>query len=80
MFKVVCPITRRDGGGTYWMRIGSGFTNKDDSINVYIDAIPRDMGVIQLRALEPADLRPRVTSSTVPSSDSDRAVSTNPPF
>jgi hypothetical protein len=39
MFKVLSPI-EKEGGNTYWMRCGTGFVNKDNSINVYLDAIP----------------------------------------
>ncbi len=57
MFKVLCPIPKKDGG-TWWMRLGSAFTNKDDSINVYLDAIPKD-GKFQLRELDENELRER---------------------
>jgi hypothetical protein len=57
MFKVLSPIPKKDGG-TWWMRLGSAFTNKDDSINVYLDAIPKD-GKFQLRELDESDLRER---------------------
>jgi hypothetical protein len=39
MFKVISPIETH-GGGTYWMRCGVGWVNKDNSINVYLDALP----------------------------------------
>ena len=59
MFKVITPIEKRNGE-KYWMRIGSGFTNKDDSINVYLDAIPLGKEItIQLRELTEEDLAPR---------------------
>lgn len=57
MFKVLCPVPKKDGG-TWWMRLGSAFTNKDDSINVYLDAIPKD-GKFQLRELDENELRER---------------------
>lgn len=57
MFKVLSPIEKH-GGGHYWMRCGSGFTNKDDSINIYLDAIPRTWQ-LQLRELDEEDLRKR---------------------
>jgi hypothetical protein len=56
-FKVLAAIPKRDGG-TYWMRCGNGHTNKDDSINVYLDAVPRDLK-FQLRELDEEDLRRR---------------------
>jgi hypothetical protein len=59
MFKVISPIERRDGS-KFWMRCGSAFTNKDDSINVYLDAVPVGKGVtLQLRELTEEDLRER---------------------
>jgi len=60
MFKVICPLERRDGG-KYWMRLGSAFTNKDESINVYLDALPlagKEV-TLQLRELTEEDLRER---------------------
>ena len=59
MFKVVCPIEKKDGGSTYWMRIGTAFTNKDDSINIYLDAYPAPphQAKLQLRELDEAELR-----------------------
>jgi len=71
-FKVLAAIPKRDGG-TYWMRCGSGFTNKDDSINIYLDAIPKDMK-FQLRELDEEDLRRREASRSLLA-----AGSTSPP-
>ena len=39
MYKVLSPLEKK-GGGTYWMRVGTAYTNKDDSINLYLDAMP----------------------------------------
>jgi hypothetical protein len=57
MFKVISPIQKKEGG-TYWMRVGTGFTNKDDSINIYLDAWPKNFQ-LQLRELDEEDLRRR---------------------
>jgi hypothetical protein len=57
MFKVISPVEKR-GGGTFWMRIGSAFTNKDDSINIYLDALPKNFQ-LQLREFDEEDLRKR---------------------
>jgi hypothetical protein len=57
MFKVLAPIPKRDGGH-WWMRCGTAHVNKDESINVYLDAIPRDMK-FTLRELDEDDLRKR---------------------
>jgi hypothetical protein len=58
MYKVLAPIEKKDGTGTYWLRLGSAHTNKDESINIYLDAFPRD-GKIQLRELSEEELRER---------------------
>jgi hypothetical protein len=63
MFKVISPIDK-DDGGTYWMRCGTGFVNKDNSINVYLDAMPlrtkQGEGVkLQLREFTDEELRER---------------------
>lgn len=71
MFKAITPVERKDGT-KFWMRIGSAFRNKDDSINVYLDAMPvrgTDF-VIQIRELTEEDLR---------QSESRRASRMNPP-
>ena len=60
MFKVISPIEKKNGE-RYWMRCGTGFTNKDDSINMYIDALPIAVGkelTLQLRVLTEEDLKP----------------------
>jgi len=67
MFKVLSPIEKRSGG-KYWMRMGSAFTNKDNSINVYLDAIPKGPDwTFQLRELDEEDLRKRDSRSPGPS-------------
>jgi hypothetical protein len=64
MFKVITPIDRRDGG-KFWMRLGSAYVNKDNSINVYIDAVPvaptkDSQGLtLQLRELTDEEMRER---------------------
>ena len=57
MFKVLSAIEKRDGG-TFWMRVGSGFTNRDNSVNIYLDVIPKNFQ-LQLRELDEEDLRRR---------------------
>jgi hypothetical protein len=57
MFKVLAAIPKRDGGH-FWIRCGNGHTNKDDSINVYLDVVPRDLK-FTLRELDDEDLRRR---------------------
>ena len=57
MFKILCPIERKDGK-THWMRVGTGFPNKDDSVNLYLDVLPANLK-LQLRELTEEDLRVR---------------------
>lgn len=63
MFKVICPMEGRDGANTWWMRCGTGFTNKDDSINIYLNALPLQMKdgqvKLQIRELTEEELRQR---------------------
>jgi hypothetical protein len=60
MYKVISPMEGRDGA-KWWLRCGSGFVNKDDSINIYLTALPlntKDGQVtLQLRELTEEDLR-----------------------
>lgn len=46
-FDVLQPISRRHGG-TFWMRVGSAFENRDGSLNLYLDALPLG-GKLQVR-------------------------------
>lgn len=61
-FKVIAFIPKPDGG-EWSMRVGSGFGNKDDSINVFLDAIPtsglfNSKGIkLQIRELTELDLQ-----------------------
>ena len=57
MFKVLSAIDKRDGG-TFWMRVGSGYTNRDNSVNIYLDVFPKTFQ-LQLRELDEEDLRRR---------------------
>ena len=38
--KDVFTIVERKGQKPLWLKIGSAFVNKDDSLNVYLDALP----------------------------------------
>jgi len=57
MYKILSPVERKDGG-TFWMRVGTGYANKDQSVNVYLDAIPVN-NKFQLREMDEADFTPR---------------------
>lgn len=65
MYKVLTAVQKK-GGGTYWLRLGTAFTNRDDSINLYLDAVPAPTGNsyhLQIRELDADDLRRRETAS-----------------
>ena len=55
MFKVLTPIERKDGT-TFWLRLGAGFHNKDESINVYLDAYPANLK-LQIREMTDEDFK-----------------------
>lgn len=59
-FKVMAPIAKHDGGH-WWMRCGTGYMNRDNSINIYLDAMTREMK-FTLRELDEEDLRRRDTA------------------
>ena len=54
MFKVLSPMQKHEGGGTWWMRVGSGYEskNKAGSINLYLDAVPCQGGPVRLLICE----------------------------
>ena len=64
-FKVISPVERRDGGGKWWMRCGIAYVNKDESINVYLEALPLmgnakgDGVTLQLREFTAEEMRER---------------------
>lgn len=72
-YKVLAAIPKHDGSGEWFMKVGSGFTNRDESINLYLDAIPMGQpgkGIrLQIRELDANDLARR---------DAYRANSTSP--
>ena len=55
-WKPVFTIVERQGSEKkFWVRIGTAFTNRDQSINVRLDAIPVN-GQIQIREPDEEDL------------------------
>lgn len=55
----VHTIVQREGqnggeGKAFWVKVGSAFTNKDGSINVFLDAFPVN-GKLQLRVPQPRE-------------------------
>ncbi|MBT8496223.1 MAG: hypothetical protein KJO07_24475 [Deltaproteobacteria bacterium] len=70
--KVLCPLERDKDGSkrTYWMRIGSAFTNRDGSFNVYLDALPTN-NKLQIRELDERDLQKSSESAATAATASD---------
>jgi hypothetical protein len=54
--KAVFTVVERGQGKSHWVRVGVGFTNKDGSMNLHLDAIPTN-GKLQVREWE-AERRP----------------------
>jgi hypothetical protein len=48
----VYHITEQNNGESKWTRIGIGFVNKDDSLNIILDALPID-GRLHIRKRKP---------------------------
>lgn len=54
--KTIYTIVERKDGKSYWVRIGTGFVNRDGSVTVKLDAIPVN-GVLQVRDWEAPEVR-----------------------
>jgi hypothetical protein len=90
MFKVISAV-EKDGKTKFWMRLGTAFLNRDNSINVYLDAVPRSMQ-LQIREFDERDRRgnadredgttaaPPLTDQLPLASRADRALMTDVPF
>lgn len=50
MYKIVCPMERN--GRKWWMNVGTGFTNRDGSVNLYLDAVPVNQSTFHLQLRE----------------------------
>jgi hypothetical protein len=55
--KAVYTVIERGQGKSFWVRVGVGFTNRDGSLNLRLDAVPVN-GTLQVRDWEPYDRRP----------------------
>lgn len=55
--KAVYTIVERGQGKSIWIRVGVGFTNRDGSLNLKLDALPVS-GTLQVRDWEAYDRRP----------------------
>lgn len=53
MKKVLCPVEGRNGK-THWLKMGIAYENKDQSWNVYLDALPTN-GKLHIREWEERD-------------------------
>jgi hypothetical protein len=60
--KAVYTVIERGQGKSFWVRIGVGFTNKDGSLNLRLDAIPVN-GTLQVRDWVPYDRRPEASDA-----------------
>ena len=63
--KLVYAVVQRPHARTLWIRVGTGWANRDGSLNLQLDAIPVG-GRLQVRDLVPAreDLRPMAAGGT----------------
>ncbi len=82
MFKVLCPLDKPNGT-TWWFQLGSGFENKDASINMVLNARPLagKSGTVrlQLREYTEAEMRERdARRASYSSRDSSSALSNLP--
>lgn len=50
--KAVFTVIEKGQGKSFWVRIGTGFTNRDGSMNLHLDALPVN-GKLQVRDWEP---------------------------
>lgn len=63
-FKILAEVPRYDGTGTFMLKIGNGFGNRDDSINGFLESLPlaalSPKGIkIHIRELDARDLEKR---------------------
>lgn len=63
MFKVLGIVPKHSNPKeSMWLRLGTAFVNRDDSINIYLDAMPRSFE-LQLREFDADELRKRDATS-----------------
>ena len=63
--KSVYTVIDRGQGKSIWVRVGVGFTNRDGSLNLRLDAIPVN-GTLQVRPWEPIERRPDADAHALP--------------
>jgi hypothetical protein len=67
--KTVYTVIDRGQGKSIWVRVGTGFTNRDGSLNLRLDAIPVN-GMLQVREWDPGERR----SDTVDAQPHSRSI------
>lgn len=73
--KVVYTVVDRGQGKSFWIRVGVGFTNRDGSLNLRLDAIPVN-GTLQVRDWEPHDRKPEVSDAPLRARSKTRDAAT----
>jgi hypothetical protein len=77
--KAVYTVIERGQGKSFWVRVGVGFTNRDGSLNLRLDAVPVN-GTLQVRDWEPYDRRPEgVDGQATPERAGPPQTSARPP-
>ena len=58
-YDVSTPRPKADGG-TFWLRVGSAFTNENGLITVFLDSypVPGPDGKVKMMLFEPRDQQP----------------------
>jgi hypothetical protein len=52
--KDVYTVVEREGQKAFWLKIGTAFVNKDESLNVYLNALPIS-GELNIREPKPKE-------------------------
>ncbi len=75
MFKVMTRVETKTGG--YWMRVGSGFENKDNSFNILLEAMPKSFS-LHMRELDEEDVRKRESYASQAGGNGNHAAPSRP--
>jgi hypothetical protein len=71
-WKVVYTIVERGKGRRVWLRVGVAFVNRDQSLNVRLDAVPIS-GQLHIREAAPPGARDNEPMLPLLGADSDRS-------
>jgi hypothetical protein len=71
--KSVYTVIDRGQGKSIWVRVGVGYTNRDGSLNLRLDAIPVN-GMLQVREWEPVDRRSDAVEAQPRSLPRDKSI------